>query len=100
VEGPAGSITLKEGVICAWRHIHMHPDDAERFGVADKDIVDVRIDSKNRDLIYGDVLVRVSPKYALEMHIDTDEANAAGIARGTEAVLVETDRSATITRRK
>ncbi|MFT6398734.1 MAG: acetate kinase [Bradymonadia bacterium] len=100
VEGPAGSVTLTDGVICAWRHIHMHPDDAARFGVQDKDVVDVAINSEMRDLIFGDVLVRVSPKYALEMHIDTDEANAAGISRGTEAVLLETDRSATITRRK
>lgn len=100
VEGPAGSITLTEGVICAWRHIHMHPDDAKRFGVEDKDVVDVAINSNMRDLIFGDVLVRVSPKYALEMHIDTDEANAAGIASGTAAVLVKTDKSATITRRK
>ncbi len=100
VEGPAGSITLTEGVICAWRHIHMRPEDAVRFGVEDKDVVDVAINSTKRDLIFGDVLVRVSPKYALEMHIDTDEANAAGISRGTEAVLVETEKSATITRRK
>lgn len=100
LEGPAGRVTLTEGVICAWRHIHMQPEDAERFGVADKDVVDVRIESEMRDLIFGDVLVRVSPKYRLEMHIDTDEANAAGISRGTEGVLVDADRAATITRRK
>ena len=100
LEGPAGRVTIKEGVICAWRHIHMQPEDAERFGVADKDVVDVRIESDMRDLIFGDVLVRVSSTYRLEMHIDTDEANAAGISRGTEGVLVDADRAATITRRK
>ncbi len=100
LQGPAGSVTLTQGVICAWRHIHMHPDDAVRFGVADKDVVDVRIDSTGRDLIFGDVLVRVKDSYKLEMHIDTDEANAAGIGRGMEATLLSTDRSARITGRR
>lgn len=98
--GPAGEVTLSDGVICAWRHIHMHPDDAAEFGVDDKDVVDVRIDSDGRDLVFGDVLVRVSDTYRLEMHIDTDEANAAGISRGTEGTLVRTESSARITRRK
>ena len=61
LEGPAGRLTLTEGVICAWRHIHMTPEDAARFGVADRDIVEVAIDSQDRDLIFGDVMVRVSP---------------------------------------
>ncbi len=98
--GPAGEIELQEGVICAWRHIHMTPDDAERFGVHDKDIVDVAIDSAGRDLVFGDVLVRVSPKYCLEMHIDTDEANAAELDSGAEGVLDATGATARLLRRR
>jgi acetate kinase len=86
--GPAGTVNLTHGVICARRHIHMHPDDAKRFGVADKDVVEVAVDTEGRDLIFGDVLVRVSPKYVLEMHIDTDEANAAELSTGHPGVLV------------
>ena len=55
----------------------MTPADAERFGVRDKQIVRVRLDGEGRSTVYGDVVVRVSPKFALAMHIDTDEANAA-----------------------
>ena len=90
LEGPAGTVQLHEGLICARRHIHMTPDDAERFGVEDKDVVEVAVDTEGRDLIFGDVLVRVSPKYALEMHLDTDEANAAEIRPSTEGVLAPT----------
>lgn len=80
--GPAGEVTLTEGVIAAKRHIHMTPSDAERFGVADKQIVKVKVNGA-RPLIFDDVVVRVSPKYALAMHIDTDEANAAyGVTEG------------------
>lgn len=75
--GPCGEIELAEGVIAAKRHIHMTPADAEAFGVKDKEIVNVRIQSAERATIYGDVVVRVSPSYALAMHIDTDESNAA-----------------------
>ncbi len=88
--GPAGELTLSEGVICARRHIHMTPEDAEHFGVVDKDVVEVAIDSNGRSLTFGDVLIRVSPKYALEMHIDTDEANAAELNRGAEGLLMAT----------
>ncbi len=83
--GPAGEVDLAQGVLIAKRHIHMTPADAEAFGVADKDIVSVKLDTA-RPLIFGDVVVRVSPTYALAMHIDTDEANAAcafGACRGT-----------------
>ncbi len=98
LEGPEGSLSLTEGVIQAQRHIHMTPGDAEYFGVRDRDIVEVRIDSQGRDLTFGDVTVRVSPKFALEMHIDTDEANAAEIQPGHEGMLEATGRTATLVR--
>lgn len=82
LEGPCGTVHLDEGLVCARRHIHMTPEDARLFGVKDKDEVEVAISGGQRDLIFGDVLVRVSPKYALEMHIDTDEGNAAEFNRG------------------
>lgn len=75
--GPAGEVELAQGVIVAKRHIHATPEDAEKYGIEDKQIVNVKIESDGRSLIFGDVIVRVSPKYALAMHIDTDESNAA-----------------------
>ena len=79
--GPAGEVELKEGVIVAKRHIHMTPKDAEELGVTNGEIVSVKCESKfDRHLIFGDVVVRVSPKYALAMHVDTDECNAGGLA--------------------
>ena len=74
--GPAGEVEITEGVIIAKRHIHMTPEDAEKIGVTDKQIVKVRLDTA-RPLIFDDVVCRVSPKFALAMHIDTDECNAA-----------------------
>ncbi|MGI5959683.1 MAG: PduL/EutD family phosphate acyltransferase [Massiliimalia sp.] len=79
--GPCGEVELTEGVIAAKRHIHMTPADAETFQVQDKDVVAVKIETAERTTIYGDVVVRVSPKFALAMHIDTDESNAAGCGR-------------------
>ncbi len=75
--GPAGEVEIAEGVIVAKRHIHLTPDDAAKFGVEDKQIVSVKIDSADRTTVFGDVVCRVSPKFAAAMHIDTDEANAA-----------------------
>ena len=76
--GPAGEVEIPCGVIAAKRHIHMTPADAKEFGVQDKDVVSVEVKSADRSLIFGDVICRVSDSYALAMHIDTDESNAAG----------------------
>ncbi|MBQ7548135.1 MAG: phosphate propanoyltransferase [Clostridia bacterium] len=75
--GPEGEVELSEGVIIAKRHIHATPEDAEKYGLSDKQIVNVKVNSDGRALIFGDVIVRVSPKYKWAMHIDTDESNAA-----------------------
>jgi acetate kinase len=91
LEGPNGQLALEDGIICAQRHIHMTREDAKNFGVKHRDIVEVAMDTNGRDLIFGDVMVRVSDKYRLEMHIDTDEANAAEIDRGgVDGMLVNT----------
>ena len=87
--GPCGEVELKEGVMVAKRHIHMTPEDAEAFGVKDAEIVNVKLDTKARSLIFGDTVVRVSPKYALAMHVDTDEANAAAIPGSCMATIVK-----------
>ena len=87
--GPCGEVELKEGVIVAKRHIHMTPEDDENFNVKDSDIVKVALDTEGRSLVFGDVVVRVSPKYALAMHIDTDEANAAAVPGSCRGYIVE-----------
>ncbi len=86
LEGPNGSVTLDRGVICAMRHIHMSPEDAIRMGLRDHYMVRVVVQG-DRELTFGDVLVRVHPNFALAMHIDTDEANAANIGEGAVGVL-------------
>ena len=87
--GPKGEVELKEGVIAAKRHIHMIPADAEEFGLKDKDEVSVKVDSEGRSLVFGEVVVRVSEKYALAMHIDTDESNAGCVAPGTMGEVIK-----------
>lgn len=76
VVGPVGTVEIKEGVIAAGRHIHMSIEDASKFGVKDRDIVKVRCKGE-RGLTFDNVLIRVHESFRLEMHIDTDEANAA-----------------------
>jgi acetate kinase len=88
IEGPLGRVSIKSGVICAHRHIHMSPADAERLQLRDHDALAVQIDSDQRDLIFQDVTVRVAPEYKLELHLDTDEANAAGVRNGDTALLL------------
>lgn len=80
--GPKGSIYLKEGLIIAQAHIHMSPLDAERFSLQHGDTVSVLFENKSRKIQFNEVVVRVSPNYRLEMHIDTDEANAGQIVTG------------------
>ena len=87
--GPKGEVEIKEGVIAAKRHIHMTCADAEEFGVQDKDVVSVKVETEGRALTFGDVVVRVSDKFALAMHIDTDESNAACAAPGTMGELIK-----------
>ena len=87
--GPCGEVELKEGVIAAKRHIHMTTADAAAMGLEDKQIVSVKIPSDGRETVFGDVVVRVSDKYALAMHIDTDESNAACVAPGTMGEIIK-----------
>ena len=84
--GPCGEVEIKEGVIAAKRHIHMTPADAKEFGVEDKQVVSVKVESNGRSLVFGEVVCRVSDQYALAMHIDTDEANACGGATEGEII--------------
>ena len=78
--GPAGSVEIKEGVIIAQRHLHFSPDEAKALGIASGERVRVR--GGSRPVVFEDVIVRVSDKYSLEYHVDTDEANAAGLKTG------------------
>lgn len=84
--GPKGALHLKEGCIVAKRHIHMAPGDAAAAGVADKDVVSV-VSLGGRGTTFDEVLVRVDPSFTLEMHIDTDEANAAQLKTGDAVVI-------------
>ena len=86
--GPCGEVEIAEGVIAAKRHIHMTTADAAEFGLVDKQIVKLAVKSEGRSLIFDDVVARVSPKYATAAHLDTDEANAAGISGTVEGEII------------
>ncbi len=88
IVGPAGAVRLEQGCIVAQRHIHMTPEDAKRLGVKDKQIVSVKTQDGTRKGILSNVLVRVHDTYRLEMHIDTDEANAFGIQQSDQVTIV------------
>ena len=87
--GPAGEVELAEGVIAAKRHIHLDPETAAKYGVSDKQVVSTKIDTDGRSLIFGDVVVRVSEKFAPAMHIDTDEGNAAAVGKEVYAEILK-----------
>lgn len=81
IEGPKGKVEIKEGVICAQRHLHLHPEEAEKLGLKDKEYISVRVEGE-RGLVFDHVFVRVHPQFAMDLHIDIDEANAAGLSTG------------------
>ena len=87
--GPAGEIALTKGVIAAKRHVHMTPADAEKYGVTNGEVVAVKIETAGRSVVFGDTVIRVSEKYSLAMHIDTDEANAAAISGTAQGEIVK-----------
>jgi acetate kinase len=99
LRGTGGDYAMTQGVIQSQRHIHMTPDDAAHFGVGHKEIVEVAVNSEGRDLVFRDVVVRVKDSYKLEMHVDTDEGNAAEVTRDLCGVLIETRESVRMRRR-
>ena len=90
LKGPAGEVVIEKGVIAAKRHIHFNVEEAAAAGVEDKQIVSVKVGKEGeRSVIFGDVVVRVSPKYAAAMHIDTDESNAAALGGTVEGEILK-----------
>jgi acetate kinase len=94
IDGPAGRVALAHGVICALRHIHMSPADADVLGLKNHDRVAVAVVAGKRRLTFDDIVVRVSPAFRLELHLDSDEGNAAGLRSGVDVVLAQIDGSA------
>jgi putative phosphotransacetylase len=88
IVGPAGEVTVDKGVIVAARHIHLHTSDAARWGIENKQLLKVRVGGE-RGVVFEQVIARVSDQYALDMHIDTDEGNAAGVSTGDFGEIVE-----------
>lgn len=89
IVGPEGEIEITEGVIAAKRHIHLTPENAKEMGLEDKQIVSVKVQSDGRNTLFGDVVVRVSEKFAPAMHIDTDESNAAACRPGMMGEIIK-----------
>jgi len=87
IVGPQGEVTIEQGVIVAARHIHLHTSDAERMNIQDKQIVSVKTEGE-RGVIFSNVVCRVSDQFQLDMHIDTDEANAAGVKNGDKGIIM------------
>ena len=87
--GPAGTVTLEKGLIVAKRHVHLTPEAAEAQGVVNGQVVEIKVHTDDRSMNFGDVVIRVSEKFAPAMHIDTDEANAANVGKGTVGRLVK-----------
>ena len=89
IVGQCGRVTLPQGVIVAKRHIHLTPETAEKLGVKNKDIVWVKTNTDGRNAILGDVVIRVSDKFADAMHIDTDESNAISAVPGLMGTIIK-----------
>lgn len=87
--GPCGEVEIENGVIIAKRHIHMTTADAAKYNISDKQVVKVAINTEGRSLVFGDVVARVSDSYALAMHIDTDEANAAMVPGSCMGIILD-----------
>lgn len=87
IEGPKGRVELKEGVIIAQRHLHLHTDEANELNLKDKDYISIKFDGI-RSVLFSNVLVRVSPNFAKDLHLDIDEANAAGLSNGDLGTIV------------
>ncbi|MEI8233390.1 MAG: phosphate propanoyltransferase [Verrucomicrobiota bacterium] len=87
IMGPKGMIEMKSGVIRAWRHVHMSPADAAFYGVKHLDTITLKVTAQDCSTRFDDVLVRVDPSFKLEVHIDTDEANACNLDRATKVEL-------------
>ncbi|MDF2723444.1 MAG: hypothetical protein K0Q59_3119 [Paenibacillus sp.] len=89
IVGPAGKVLLERGVMIAARHIHFHTTEAARWGIQDRQLLRVRVGSEDRAVVFERVIARVSDRFALDMHMDTDEANAAFVQTGDTAVILD-----------
>ncbi len=87
IEGPKGKAELKEGVIIAQRHLHLHTDEAAELNLKDKEYISVKFEG-DRGVIFNNVLVRVNPNFAKDLHLDIDEANAAGLSNGDLGIII------------
>ncbi len=86
--GPVGSVKKDKGLMIAKRHIHMDPESAEKYGIADNQVVQLKVGVEGREAVFGDVVARVNKAYALEAHLDLDEGNACGIGNGAMGEII------------